>query len=84
MKEALALIPEQRAVVFMPYKSSMWDCMESVWQAACEDSDCVPYVVPIPYLDGILDTGNKIPLFLIIVITLSHSFLIGNSPVVMG
>ena len=51
VKEALALIPEQRAVVFMPYKSSMWDCMESVWQAACEDSDCVPYVVPIPYLD---------------------------------
>lgn len=50
-KRLLALIPEQKAVVFMPYKSSMWDCMESVWQAACEDPDCVPYVVPIPYLD---------------------------------
>lgn len=48
---ALAQIPEQVAVVFMPYKASMWDCMESVWRAACEDSGCVPFVVPIPYFD---------------------------------
>lgn len=44
-------IPEEMAVVFMPYKASMWDCMESVWQAACEDPECVPFVVPIPYFD---------------------------------
>jgi len=36
-------------VVFMPYKSSMWDSLESVWKAADEDPDCDAYVVPIPY-----------------------------------
>lgn len=44
-------IPEQLTVVFMPYKASMWDCMESVWQSACEDPDWVPFVMPIPYFD---------------------------------
>ncbi len=50
-EHALEQIPEQMAVVFMPYKASMWDCMESVWQAACEAPDCVPFVMPIPYFD---------------------------------
>lgn len=36
-------------VTFMPYKASMWDCMESIWRAACRDSRCVCSVVPIPY-----------------------------------
>ncbi len=49
--QRLEEMPEQMAVVFMPYKASMWDSMESVWLAACEDPDCVPYVVPIPYFD---------------------------------
>lgn len=38
-------------VVFMPYKASMWDSMESIWKAAKEDSECEVYVVPIPYYD---------------------------------
>ena len=38
-------------IVFMPYKASMWDSMESVWQAADADPDCDAYVVPIPYYD---------------------------------
>ena len=38
-------------VVFMPYKASMWDSLESVWKAADEDTDCDAYVVPIPYYD---------------------------------
>ena len=38
-------------VVFMPYKASMWDSLESVWKAADEDPDCDAYVVPIPYYD---------------------------------
>lgn len=50
-KQALQRLPEQREIVFMPYKASMWECMESVWMAACEDEECVPYVVPIPYFD---------------------------------
>ncbi len=38
-------------VVFFPYKSSMWDSMESVWIAADNDENCDAYVVPIPYYD---------------------------------
>jgi len=38
-------------VVFLPYKASMWDCMESVWRAAEADPNCNCYVIPIPYAD---------------------------------
>ncbi|GAB6927539.1 CDP-glycerol glycerophosphotransferase family protein [Paenibacillus sp. JCM 10914] len=38
-------------VVFMPYKSSMWDSLESIWLAAKEDKRCNPTVIPIPYYD---------------------------------
>lgn len=38
-------------VVFLPYKASMWDSLESVWKAADADPDCTAYVVPIPYYD---------------------------------
>ncbi|MCI9438795.1 MAG: hypothetical protein HFH85_16885 [Lachnospiraceae bacterium] len=50
-EQELRQIPEQTAVVFLPYKASMWDCMESVWLAARETPECVPFVVPIPYYD---------------------------------
>ena len=38
-------------VVFLPYKVSMWDSLESVWKAASENPDCDVYVIPIPYYD---------------------------------
>ena len=38
-------------IVFLPYKASMWDSMESIWKAAYQDSSCSAYVVPIPYYD---------------------------------
>ena len=38
-------------VVFLPYKASMWDSLESVWRAAKEDENCAAYVVAIPYFD---------------------------------
>ena len=41
----------RKEVVFLPYKASMWDSLESVWKAACEDPDCDVYVLPIPYYD---------------------------------
>lgn len=44
-------IPLRREVVFLPYKASMWDSLESVWRAADEDPDCDAYVIPIPYYD---------------------------------
>lgn len=37
--------------VFLPYKASMWDSLESVWQVADRDPDCDAYVIPIPYYD---------------------------------
>lgn len=37
--------------VFLPYKASMWDSLESIWKAADADPDCDAYVIPIPYFD---------------------------------
>ncbi len=37
--------------VFLPYKASMWDSLESVWAAADADEGCDAYVIPIPYYD---------------------------------
>lgn len=44
-------IPVKKEVVFLPYKASMWDSLESVWKAAKEDENCDAYVIPIPYFD---------------------------------
>lgn len=38
-------------IVFMPYKASMWDSLESIWKTANDDDCCECYVVPIPYCD---------------------------------
>lgn len=42
---------DKKEVVFLPYKASMWDSLESVWQAASEDENCKTYVIPIPYFN---------------------------------
>lgn len=40
----------KKGIVFLPYLASMWDSMESVWQAASRDTEhCNAYVIPIPY-----------------------------------
>lgn len=44
-------MPDKREVVFLPYKASMWDSLESVWMAAKEDENADVYVIPIPYYD---------------------------------
>ena len=44
-------MPVRKEVVFLPYKASMWDSLESVYLAAKEDEQCDAYVVPIPYYD---------------------------------
>ena len=42
----------KKDIVFLPYKASMWDSLESVWKAANEDKEhCNTYVIPIPYCD---------------------------------
>lgn len=45
--------------VFLPYKASMWDSLESVWKAADADPDCDAYVIPIPYFDKYPDGSFK-------------------------
>lgn len=44
-------IPVKKEVVFLPYKASMWDSLESVWMAAKDDVECECYVIPIPYFN---------------------------------
>ena len=44
-------INTRREVVFLPYKASMWDSLESIYLAAKEDPDCDAFVMPIPYYD---------------------------------
>lgn len=41
----------QYIVIFLPYKASMWDSMESVWREAKNDARCITYVAPIPYFE---------------------------------
>lgn len=38
-------------ILFMPYKASMWDSLESIWRACKEDARCECYVMPIPYYE---------------------------------
>lgn len=42
---------ENYRVLFLPYKYSMWDSLESIFEAAKEDENCEAYVMPIPYYD---------------------------------
>lgn len=44
-------IPDKLEVVFLPYKASMWDSLESIWKAARDDKDTDAFVIPIPYYD---------------------------------
>lgn len=41
----------RKEAVFLPYKASMWDSLESIWKAADGDPECDAYVIPIPYYD---------------------------------
>lgn len=67
MKKSLVLIERsvkydisvRKIVVFLPYKASMWDSLESVWKAADADPDCDAYVIPIPYFDKNPDGSFK-------------------------
>lgn len=56
-------------IVFLPYKASMWDSLESIWIAAKNDDRCNAVVMPIPYYDKSADgslgemhyEGNELP-----------------------
>lgn len=44
-------------VLFLPYKASMWDSLESVWRAVSKQEGCKAYVMPIPYYAKNQDGG---------------------------
>ena len=44
-------LPEVKEVVFLPYKASMWDSLETVWKKADADPMVEAKVIPIPYYD---------------------------------
>ncbi|MBD5540910.1 MAG: LicD family protein [Lachnospiraceae bacterium] len=48
-------IIERKVIVFMPYKASLWDSLESIWKAAVADPSCDVYVVPLPYCEREFD-----------------------------
>lgn len=52
-------IPLKKEVVFLPYKASMWDSLESVWKKADADPNTDAYVIPIPYFDKNPDGSFK-------------------------
>lgn len=51
VENAINHIPVQKVVVFLPYKASMWDSLESVWKASSEDKEWISLVIPIPYFN---------------------------------
>ncbi len=40
-----------KEIVFLPYNSSMWDSLESVYLKSLEEPDCESFVIPIPYFE---------------------------------
>lgn len=59
IKHSVATEIEERVeAVFLPYKVSMWDSLESVWKAADQDPHCDAYVIPIPYYDQKSDKSD--------------------------
>lgn len=47
----LSKLPTRRMALFLPYKFSMWDSLESIYIAVKEDPDWDAVVVPIPYCE---------------------------------
>ena len=51
IEEEIASIPSKTLHLFLPYKASMWDSMESVYFAALQDPSCEALVMPITYYE---------------------------------
>ena len=44
-------IASEKEVVFLPYKASMWDSLETVWRKAVETPNTNAVVIPIPFYE---------------------------------
>jgi len=54
LKSAFDLeVKANKEVLFLPYKASMWDSLESIYLAAKDDPNWDALVMPIPYYDKI-------------------------------
>lgn len=58
-KSAGTDITLQKLVIFLPYKASMWDSLESVWKSRKDEPDTTALVIPIPYYDKNPDGSMK-------------------------
>lgn len=47
-------------IVFLPYSASMWDSLESIWEAASQDPNCNCYIIPIPYYERAADSDSAV------------------------
>lgn len=52
MSVIIESFPRTYRVVFLPYKASMWDSLESIWKCFDADERCETSVVPIPYFEA--------------------------------
>lgn len=50
--------PDKWEIVFLPYKATMWDSLESIYLAAREEPDIEALVVPVPYYEKD-QSGNR-------------------------
>jgi len=53
------LKPDRTEMVFLTYKASMSDCLESIYLAAKDDPNCDAYWIPIPYITRNPDGTEK-------------------------
>ena len=51
-------IPDVYEILFLPYKVSMWDALETIYEAAILEKDCHVTVMPIPYYHMTEDRSN--------------------------
>lgn len=50
-QDEINVIGKKLDVLYLPYKFSMWDSLESIWEASRDDDQSVSTIVPIPYVD---------------------------------
>ena len=51
IKDGIERTAVHSLILFLPYKASMWDSMESIYLAAREDPSCEALVMPISYFE---------------------------------
>lgn len=59
VKEQIDILHTEYEVVFLAYKASMWDSLESIWKAAKRDKDFKTYVIVVPYFSKESDGRYK-------------------------